>query len=360
MSLPDGHYYDGRTAARRPVRIVAEPHGLAVTDPDGRPLTKWLYAEIDCVERPRAGQPVRLRNRAAPKGRLVIENQDLVTTIREAAPRLWRPGLKPASLRTIAAVAAVAVAIVAAFVIAIPRLAPTIAAMMPPAWEVAMGEAAVTPLLDEWGRCRSPAGDAALDSLTARLERVATAPYPFSVQVADLDVVNAFAGPGGQIVLLRRLVESARSADEVAGVLAHGMAHVIERHPTQRLVRVMGFGLLAEFLSGGGSSLAAAAAGFGTILVKTAYSREAEAEADRIAIGILERAGFRTAALAEFFRRLKEEEAEGGISKILTYVSSHPPLDERERAALAGAADDAPAGPALAQSEWRALRGICG
>ena len=108
--------------------------------------------------------------------------------------------------------------------------------------------------------------------------------------------VNAFAAPGGHVVVLSGLIDEAKSGDEVAGVLAHEIAHVIHRHPMESLVRAMGLAVLAEALSGDGLGGTAA-----MLLAVTAYSREAEAEADATAVALLEGSrGLRSVGLDRF------------------------------------------------------------
>src|SRR5690606_26348291 len=104
----------------------------------------------------------------------------------------------------------------------------------------------------------------------------------FTVSVADDPQVNAFAAPGGRIVLLEGLLREAESPDEIAGVLAHEIGHVTERHPTAAALRLLGIQALLTGIFGDGS-LASAAAGAGGLLVALSYSRDDERTADRLA-----------------------------------------------------------------------------
>ncbi len=144
------------------------------------------------------------------------------------------------------------VAIVAAIYLwGIPVAAEVVAARVPITWEESLGRSVVDSLVPRERRCLTEAGQRALDELVATL--VAAAPpsgYTFHAQVADMKIVNAFAVPGGYIVVLRGLLEEMRTAEELAGVLAHEIQHVLRRHSTKALVQHLSTGLLLTAVSG--------------------------------------------------------------------------------------------------------------
>ena len=166
--------------------------------------------------------------------------------------------------------------------------------------------------------------------------------------------VNAFAAPGGHVVVLSGLIDEAKSGDEVAGVLAHEIAHVIHRHPMESLVRAMGLAALAEALSGDGLGGTAA-----MLLAVTAYSREAEAEADATAVALLEAAGYDPLGLTDFFGRMAGEEKRSGAGLIPSYLSTHPPSEARVRMIENLAAGDRGQTGKLSPRTFKVLQGIC-
>jgi predicted Zn-dependent protease len=199
--------------------------------------------------------------------------------------------------------------------------------------------------------CEAAPGRRALDELTGRLSQAAASPYQFRISVMDLDVPNAFALPGGRIVVFRGLIDFAESADEVAGVLAHEMGHVTYRHGTEGIVKSLGlaffFGVMLGDLGSGAIGLA------GETLVSTAYSRDAETEADGAALELLGRAGLRAEGVAEFFARLQE--TYGDMPAALALLSTHPTNESRAQR-FTGATGAA----ALSEGDWQALKAICG
>lgn len=150
--------------------------------------------------------------------------------------------------------------------------------------------------------------------------------------------INAFALPGGFIGVHTGLILNAQSESEAASVLAHEVAHVTQRHIARMLAQqkqgvitslaAMAVAILASRSS---STAAQAAASFGTasaIQSQLNFSRDAEREADRVGLQMLERAGFDPRAMATFFERLQRATRlyEGGAP---SYLRTHPLTSER-------------------------------
>lgn len=198
--------------------------------------------------------------------------------------------------------------------------------------------------------CDKADGQEALRALTAKLTGRAG---ELNVRVVDVGMVNAAALPGGNIVIFRGLLTSAKGPDEVAGVLGHEIAHVEERHVTEGMIRHLGFGMIVALFGGNTGSNVNAVMGAG-------YGRAAETEADEGALKALQRASISPLPTADFFARLGEGERKlGQIGAGLEYLSSHPLSARREQRFRAQTVRGAPYRPSLSQSEWQALRGIC-
>jgi Zn-dependent protease with chaperone function len=245
--------------------------------------------------------------------------------------------------------AAVAGALLSAAVLAIGYFAPAwLTPLVPPSWERSYGEALVG---DFGGKfCRAPDGRRALARLAARLD---VQPDELNIRVVDIDLVNAVALPGGNIVIFRGLLAEADGPDEVAGVLAHEIAHVRNRHVTEAMLRQFGVGLLVATV--GGST-----GGNVESVLSLSYSRGAEREADADAIQALKRAHVSPLPTARFFDRLAKTEADfGGFDQAIAYLSTHPVSRSREQAFAKSADERARYTPALSPADWTALRAIC-
>ena len=219
------------------------------------------------------------------------------------------------------------------------------APLVPLEWEERFGDALVG---DFGGRfCKGRGGQAALNKMAARLAPDAGA---LNVRVVKIDLVNAVALPGGNIVIFEELLREADGPDEVAGILAHEIAHVEERHVTQALLRQLGMGvILAAFGGTTGANI--------ETFMAARYSRGAEREADAAAIRRLQKAAISPHPTAAFFERIAAQEAKA--PQALTYLSSHPMSAERQRKFRASAQEGRSYSPSLSRDDWEALWDIC-
>jgi len=138
---------------------------------------------------------------------------------------------------------------------------------------------------------------------------------------------NAFALPGGHVVLTDEMVELVDgNEDMVVGVLAHEAAHVQHRHGMRMLVQATLLGTVTSIAFGDFSSLFAAAP---ALLGHLAYSRDHEREADAEAIALLQANGIPPSAMATMFERLRDQQREAGVPSPPIALGSHPPDAER-------------------------------
>ena len=156
--------------------------------------------------------------------------------------------------------------------------------------------------------------------------------------VADEADANAFALPGGWVYVSRGLLALSNREDEIAGVLAHEMAHVTERHAISRVraatpLAVL-FGVPGGILGMVSPTLGGILSGAGRVVTGLAiapYSREQEREADRIGIEIAARAGWDPGALADLLGSLERAEAltEDASKRRLSFFATHPSTPDR-------------------------------
>ena len=200
---------------------------------------------------------------------------------------------------------------------------------LPVSLDTQLGEASYGMLAPEDKRCTNPAIKAYVEQLAGPLVEVAGAPFPFRFEVVDDDAINAFALPGGFVAINRGLLVKAKTAEEVAGVLAHELQHAIQRHGMRRIAREIGvaasIGLVLGWLDVQGMTAAAVS------LVGRSYDRDQEAEADRLGRALLLQAGIHPDGMATFFERLAQE----GPS-LPALISTHPDSGERARLAREG------------------------
>jgi len=168
-------------------------------------------------------------------------------------------------------------------------------------------------------------------SLTDILEKVSPGAKKNGIKIHMManPMVNAFALPGGDIIVCRGLVKESRTPDELAGVIAHEAAHVELRHNMQQIVKNTGISILVILTIGSGFDQAETAetlAEISGMLINLKYSRTFEEEADRLGAEKLNRAGVSPEGLARFLEHLPEQK---GL--LISYMSTHPESSKRAK-----------------------------
>jgi predicted Zn-dependent protease len=163
------------------------------------------------------------------------------------------------------------------------------------------------------------------------LVRNSDARVPFTIKVVDSDEINAFALPGGFFYVNSGLILAADEEAELAGVMAHEIAHVAARHAMRQMTRAnwANIGTIPLIFIGGGVGYAVrAAAGLGLPLTFLTFSRGFEAEADYLGVQYMYKTGYDPQAFVSFFEKLqaKEKKKPGTLAKAF---STHPQTPDR-------------------------------
>lgn len=168
------------------------------------------------------------------------------------------------------------------------------------------------------------------------IEAMPPQPFDIEVNVIRHNAVNAFAGPAGYVFIHSGLILNFEKESELAGVLAHELAHVSERHVARRIEHMQKvnmlslLGALAGMFIGGevgeGLVIGSQAASVSAMLK---YSRDNENEADRIGMNYLVGAGYPAQGLRESFVKLQKLSWLGGGNTVPAYLSTHPGIGER-------------------------------
>jgi hypothetical protein len=155
--------------------------------------------------------------------------------------------------------------------------------------------------------------------------------FQYYFKIVNARDINAFALPGGPMYVNRGMIEAARSEGEMAGVMAHELAHVFLRHGTAQASKAQKYSLLAGILGIGGQIIggvpgaAAQIAGQGVGVYFLKFSREYETEADIMGAQVMARAGYDPRDLANMFKTIEQQSGGGGGG----FLSDHPSPKDR-------------------------------
>ncbi len=364
-----GVYHDGQSAADVAVMVRVEMDDLVVIDREGVVLARWPLADLKLAGGSMVGGELRLRRSRSDLDRVTLSDPDFIRQLVAHLPHLREERIF--DLRRVRFLGSLMLAMAAAigvlFFLLVPLSSRWLVDVVPRSWEARIGERVEAALIDQYaearGRrpedliCEGSLGRRALDTLIGRMESVAGAGFPLQVTVVDLDVVNAFAMPGGRLLVFRGLLDFAQSGDEVAAVIAHEIAHVRQRHPSQKIFEGGATSVLLNLMFGdfGGRSLALS---IGQLLLNARYSREMEHEADRLAVDIMRDARIDPAALSRFLGRINQADTDSNPATF-GWLMSHPALPDRAEAIGALITGEDSRRPVLSAAQFLRLRLIC-
>jgi Zn-dependent protease with chaperone function len=261
-----------------------------------------------------------LKWQARDSGRtLYLKDPDLIRSFRQAAPleltahvertaqqvRRARHGRRTLLLVALGSV----VGLILLLWLGSDALVQMAVSRIPAEWEQPIGEAARSQFLAGQSVMKEGPAVAAVQEITKRLADAAPGnPYKFEVTVVRSDVVNAFALPGGYVVVFTGLLKKAESPEEVAGVLAHELNHVLLRHGLERIVKTAGLVAVVTIFTGDQQGLVGLAKRLGVELLTLKFGREQETQADLQGLHLLHRAKIAPDGMIRFFERLSESD----------------------------------------------------
>lgn len=341
-------FYDGEAAIRRSAGIRIRAAGVEIDAGYGTSIL-WLYDDVEMTQGQYPGEPVRLERGDAA---LIIDDQRFLGVYRKSHYQ-ERDARRPLSWAQIGgAVIALGIAAVGFMVYGSQAVGAVGAAVIPPSWEGRLGQAVVLSLAPEEDRCIDGPKQEAMDKLVGRIRDGLENPrFDYQVTIAS-GPINAFAAPGGQIVVFEQLIAMTETPEELAGVLAHEIQHVELRHVTRSLFRQMTVNAVVAAIGGGSTTFEG-----GALFAALAHARGDEEAADTAGLATLQAAQVDASGMATMFEKLAERT--GRTDDESGYLDTHPSPSSRA-VRLAGLLDGGAATtPILTPQEWRKLRRPC-
>ena len=353
-----GFYYDGRNAERQHVSLLVTSQGLRVLKANGEAMV-WSFDSMRQTQGRHEREQLRIEHGTEPAESISVVEAGLAEAIRAVAPRASRTLRERTSTRRVLAwsFAGLATCIIL-YVWGAPVAADWAAARMPESWETELGRGVGARMTAEEAVCTDSAVTAPLQLVLHRLLEAArpNQQYDFRLTVLRDTTINAFAAPGGFLAVNQGLLGAAKTPEEFAGVLAHEVAHVTQRHTTRTMLRDIPIRFVISAMSGGsGMETATMLAGSIGML---RYRRDFESDADREGLRLLHAAGIDPTGVVSFMRTLEEKrESE---PRFANYLSSPPRTVDRiaqlEAANRVGKYDTS---PLLDADTWARVRRGC-
>lgn len=354
-----GFYYDGRTPVRTPVVIVFTESDLRIAIPDQDAML-WPLAELTLAGGGAFGEPLRLSRTGARAGECVaVPAADFPEELRRHAPALFDQLPPPVEGRrnVLASCVGVAAAAGLLYLGCVRWAAESAATYAPVSVEQRLGQSAASILAPQVQRCADPVREQQIGEIVDRLSEAAASNYRFQIIYVNDPKINAFAAPGGYIIVFDGLLRRTETPEEFAGVLAHEIEHVLRRHSTKALARELSGRTLFSLMAVDVSTGTPAAVEAGAALEHLQHRRTDEEEADRRSVPLLAKARIDASGLTRFLRRLHV--ASGGV-EAPTYFSSHPSTLERAaRLEQAARKVSEPMEPLMSIPEWEDARAVC-
>ncbi|GJL51800.1 M48 family metallopeptidase [Candidatus Nitrospira salsa] len=363
-----GIYYDGVSASPHRVTIQVRPSGLQIIAQSGSQLS-WQYQEIRQTQGKYSGEEVRFERGSGICEVLTVSDTaildclhtispDLVTHIHNPARRRWRM-----LMTGLAGLASIPL-LWAAFTWGIPWVSGPVTRLIPTAWEKELGQFMATKLAPPETQCTNPQVVDSLETIVTTLAHsVELNPYSFQIHVVDSPTVNALAAPGGQILVFRGLLEHTETAEEMAGVLAHEMQHILQRHGMRLLVQNFSMGFVVGALSGDVSGIMTFGLQAAHVLQTLSYTRNVEEQADQEGLQLLLRSGIDPEGMLNFFRTINEKlnEKKKPSKHTAQYLHTHPSTEARiQRLQNLIPSTFKSSIELLPETEWTQIRKMCG
>ncbi|MGH1456629.1 MAG: M48 family metallopeptidase [Alphaproteobacteria bacterium] len=373
-------YYDGKTGTPHDVSLILTGTTLQLME-GGALLETWNGSAVTVIDHPAPPVPGIFGYTENQDARLYIDNEKEWKTLYIRLPKSSKKVITlPTNWSSFFIYAFVSILSLYFLFLLFPRIIERTAYLIPAEVERSIGQQVANSMTKNYDLCTAPAGTQAMQKVFNTMTAQASRDISYEIYVVENDFMpNAFAAPGGYLIVFSEVIERAETPEEVFGVLAHEIAHVDLYHTTKGIMRDLGMRFVLSMMVGG-TSIEGAASFFSQMN----YSREDESEADLYGRAIMIEAGINPKGMRHFFESIQKwegdfyteieesinEEIEKEEDKIelpsmdffnqpfWEYLSTHPNTDKRIEK-LRSLENDASFAPVLNDEEWQSLKDIC-
>ena len=330
MTIIEGHFFDGRYPVAMEASMEIGQQETAVTAGS----YSRCFATGDLIVSPSIGSTYRFINLPDGSQFGCADDALLDSLTQESKSEGIAAWLEERWNVALSCVAAIAIMLLVGYFFGLPAAAHRISSRIPMETERSLGDQALT-YMDEHGWLKPTGlGFEVRDSIsTGFYQMCSDLPldpyYVLEFRAGAVLGPNAFAFPGGIVVITDEMVQLAGDTEEVLAVLAHEIGHVELRHTMRSVLQNSAIGLVVATVTSDAASLSAAVSALPMLVAQTKYSRDFESAADEYAFRLLKHKGYSPKAFARLMERLANET--GKNSGRFAWISTHPVTSERVR-----------------------------
>ena len=327
-----GYYFDGKSPLRRDVTVTVTREGLRILNNDDQSIILWSFSDIKQVNDIYTEEEIRLEYGNELPQILIIKDPRFINSVKEISPKFnkrFKPFVTKSKRTKILVYIFISATLISGlmYIWVLPALGNLIVKKIPVTWEVKIGQNFKKYFVSEFNKCEEKELNEKLVLIKNKLENtIQDSNYKYDITIVDFDMVNAFALPGGEIVIFRGLIEKSNRPEELAGVLAHEIQHIEQRHFTKILVKELSIHVLIAIMIGNSEVVNTVVMSANT-LRSLAYRRSEESSADTEGLKMLVDARIDPGGMIDFFKILESEHGE--IEGYNKYISTHPDTEDR-------------------------------
>ncbi|MFN5024934.1 MAG: M48 family metallopeptidase [Bacteroidota bacterium] len=319
-TLYKGTYYDGRSSRSQVIDCSVNAEAVTLHVENGTQQV-WPLNEVKCRELKHNYISLQFGTQY-PYMQLDVTYHAFVSAYTQAA-RIKKPRSGGFSSMPVllAILGSIVLGLWLCYIWLLPFITDTVARYVPVSYEITLGKQALDGMIDKSkiDRRRSKLMNDYFDELHIKT------PYEVNITVVDEPVVNAFALPGGQLVVYTGILKKMTTHEQLAALLAHEFSHVQLRHATRNIFRTLSGQILLSLIIGDMGGVSGTIMQHAEQLTTLGYSRRLEEEADENGLGILQQNQIDAKGMLLLFKLLDKEEN----IRVSEWISTHPDLQKR-------------------------------
>ena len=335
-----GSLFDGRSSQKHLVDVELTPQEIILKAPGDKPI-RWAYPQLRWAA---DTSPFHIEHCAeGDEGleTLVVDDPDFYRSVLEIAPKSFSSRENESKFNWKLYSVGILVLIFSAYVFikTVPSfLADQMVEKIPIEWEVTVGQS-ILKMLPVAQKPDPEVLKVLQDTVDFLKQSLPGNPYDLKVYILPVEQVNALALPGGPIVIFEGLIDKAESPEELAGVLAHEIQHILLRHSTRGILRNLAKSMLVTLFLGDVNSVMEGIVQLAGQLETLGLSREMEAEADQKGMELTLAANIDPHGMIRIFKKLMQEDfSQKKLPKgkpvseendLSSYFSTHPSSQNR-------------------------------